>query len=230
MVCMAIDGAMQIEGGNWRIFDGMLNASQALTLLNTSVTSITKSNSGKYNIKTTTPSIDSDVLLSKSEPFDTVVLAGPMQYSDISIEKDLLTRIPDAIPYVTLHVTLFTSPHTLSGSFFNLTPGTAIPSTVLTTLPPDETPANSTEGVGPANFWSISTLRTVINPTTLKKEYLYKIFSPKPITSSFLSSLLNTSISSDFSLNNDLTWFYPHVWQSYPYEYPRVTFEDSTLR
>jgi prenylcysteine oxidase/farnesylcysteine lyase len=226
---MAIDGAMQIEGGNWRIFDGMLNSSKALTLLNTTVTSITRS-SGKYNIKTSTPSLDSpDVLLSNSEPFDTVVLAGPLQYSDISIQKGLLKRIPDSIPYVTLHVTLFTSPHTLSGSFFNLTPGTAVPSTVLTTLPPNVVPANSTHGVGPSKFWSISTLRKVINPTTLEKEYLYKIFSPSPITPSFLSSLLNTSITSDFSLSNDLTWFYPHVWQSYPYEYPRVTFEDPEL-
>ena len=26
-----------------------------------------------------------------------------------------------------------------------------------------------------------------------------------------------------------ISWYYPHVWQSYPYEYPRVTFEDPEL-
>jgi prenylcysteine oxidase/farnesylcysteine lyase len=31
------------------------------------------------------------------------------------------------------------------------------------------------------------------------------------------------------SPNDDITWFYPHVWNSYPYEYPRVTFEDIEL-
>ncbi|KUJ14755.1 Prenylcysteine oxidase [Mollisia scopiformis] len=228
MVCMAIDGAMQIEGGNWQIFAGMINSSQALTLLNTTVTSVAKK-SGKYNIKTTTPSLTSSEIHTNSESFDTVVLAGPLQYSNISIGKDLLKRVPDSIPYVTLHVTLFTSPHTISGSFFNLTPGTPVPSTILTTLPVDEVPPNASHGVGSAGFWSISTLRQVINPNTLEKENLYKIFSPAPVTPDFLSSLLNTSISSDFALSDDLTWFYPHVWQSYPYEYPRVTFEDPEL-
>ncbi|KAF8866212.1 Prenylcysteine oxidase [Acephala macrosclerotiorum] len=228
MVCMAIDGAMQIEGGNWRIFAGMLNSSQALTLLNTTVTSITK-NSGKYNIKTTTPSLDSSDIFSNTEPFDTVILAGPHQYSNISIEDNLLKRTPDEIPYVTLHVTLFTSPHSISGGFFNLTPGTAVPTTILTTLPADEIPPNASHGVGSAGFWSISTLRTVINPSTLQPEHLYKIFSPTPIKPPFLSKLLNTSISDNFELSEDLTWFYPHVWQSYPYEYPRVTFEDPEL-
>lgn len=26
-----------------------------------------------------------------------------------------------------------------------------------------------------------------------------------------------------------ISWIYPHVWHSYPYEYPRVTFEDPEL-
>ena len=29
--------------------------------------------------------------------------------------------------------------------------------------------------------------------------------------------------------NDAITWYYPHVWHSYPYEYPRVTFEDPEL-
>jgi prenylcysteine oxidase/farnesylcysteine lyase len=32
-----------------------------------------------------------------------------------------------------------------------------------------------------------------------------------------------------FTPDDDITWFYPHVWNSYPYEYPRVTFEDIEL-
>lgn len=31
------------------------------------------------------------------------------------------------------------------------------------------------------------------------------------------------------SSRDGLSWYYPHVWQSYPYEYPRVTFEDLEL-
>lgn len=36
-------------------------------------------------------------------------------------------------------------------------------------------------------------------------------------------SIFNTSTS------DAISWYHPHVWQSYPYEYPRVTFEDPEL-
>jgi prenylcysteine oxidase/farnesylcysteine lyase len=28
---------------------------------------------------------------------------------------------------------------------------------------------------------------------------------------------------------DSISWYYPYVWNSYPYEYPRVTFEDPEL-
>lgn len=31
------------------------------------------------------------------------------------------------------------------------------------------------------------------------------------------------------SSTEGITWYYPHVWKSYPYEYPRVTFEELEL-
>jgi prenylcysteine oxidase/farnesylcysteine lyase len=188
MVCMAIEGAMQIDGGNWQIFDGMLKASNATTLLNTTVSGITKSKS-RYSIKTTSQD-GSGAVYNNEEPFDTVVLAAPHQYSKIHFEKGLLKRTPDEIPYVTLHVTLFTSTRTLDAVYFNLIPGAEVPSSILTTLPPDEVPETPEDGVGSPGFFSISTLRQVINPKTIEKEYLYKIFSPKKITSEFLSGIL----------------------------------------
>ncbi|KAH7369965.1 Prenylcysteine lyase-domain-containing protein [Rhexocercosporidium sp. MPI-PUGE-AT-0058] len=233
MVCMSIEGAMQIQGGNWQIFDGMLKASNTTTLLNTTVSSISKTN-GKYNIKTTSKhSITEDVLTSE-EPFDTVILAAPFQYSDIEIEKGLLKRTPDEIPYVSLHVTLFTTNKTFSPSFFNLTPDAKVPTTILTTLPADEVPEAPPKGVGSPGFFSISTLRQVINPETLEKEYLYKIFSPEKLNSEFLSKLFATDVPEDLSSikadsGNAITWYYPKVWHSYPYEFPRVTFEDPEL-
>ncbi|KAL8692793.1 MAG: hypothetical protein Q9224_003887 [Gallowayella concinna] len=47
MVCMAIEGGMSIKGGNWQIFDNMIQDSGATLFLNTSVASITK-DAGKY--------------------------------------------------------------------------------------------------------------------------------------------------------------------------------------
>jgi prenylcysteine oxidase / farnesylcysteine lyase len=191
MVCMAIEGAMQIEGGNWQIFAGMLNASNATTLLNTTVTSISKSNS-KYSIKTTTPDDLTGKVTTNEEPFDTIILAAPLQFSSLTLPPGLLKRTPDEVPYVTLHVTLFTSPHALNETYFNLSPSTKVPTSILTTLPKDAPlPTNPEDSVGPPGFFSISTLRSVINPETLEKEYLYKIFSPKAVTSGFLSQILN---------------------------------------
>ncbi|KAL8989254.1 MAG: hypothetical protein Q9177_001816, partial [Variospora cf. flavescens] len=58
MVCMATDGAMSIEGGNWQIFASMIAASGAALHLNTSVTSVTKdTSSGKYTIETSTAAL-----------------------------------------------------------------------------------------------------------------------------------------------------------------------------
>jgi len=199
---MAIEGAMQIEGGNWQIFAAMLNASDAKVRLNTAVTKVKKSK-GKYRIMSVPKDTISGVNIGTEELFDSIVLAGPLQFSDIEIEKGFLKHTPDKIPYVTLHVTLFTSSSTLNPTYFNLAPDAETPTTVLTTLSPDEVPPNPEDGVGSSGFFSISTLRTLVNPRTLEKEYLYKIFSPHKITSDFLSSILGTPSASPVCLVSD---------------------------
>jgi len=188
---MAIEGAMQIEGGNWQIFDNMVKASNATTVLNTTVSEISKTK-GKYNVKTASQDSVSGDILTSEEPFDTVVLAAPLQFSNLKVENGLLKRKPDEIPYVRLHVTLFTTSKTMSAAFFNLTADAEVPNTILTTLPPDEIPEDPERGVGSPGFFSISTLRQVINPKTLEKENLYKIFSPEKVTPEFLSKLFGT--------------------------------------
>jgi prenylcysteine oxidase / farnesylcysteine lyase len=194
-VCMAIEGAMQIEGGNWQIFDGMLKASNSTVFLNTTVEGIRKSNKGTYSIKSSSQDTNSGAKQVREAMFDTVVLAAPLQFSDIEVEKNLFQYTPDEIPYVTLHVTLFTTSRTLSPSYFNLAADAEVPTTVLTTLPPNEVPAKPEDGVGSPGFFSISTLRTVINPKTQQKENLYKIFSPRKVTPKFLSDILGFSSS-----------------------------------
>lgn len=191
MVCMAIEGAMSIKGGNWQIFDGMLKSSNATIQLNAKVNAIAKEK-GKYIVKTLAKdaiAVDG-ILPYEDKSFDTVVLAAPLQYSEITVENGLLKYTPDEIPYVRLHVTLFTSPYPLNGAYFNLGPDDEVPTTILTTLGPDEVPGNPEKGAGSSGFFSISTLRTLLNPKTLQKEYLYKIFSPEELTFKFLSGIL----------------------------------------
>lgn len=213
MVCMATDGAMSVESGNWRIFAGMLEASGANVLLNTSVTSIS------HDVKSNTYALASTSTLtsSKLDTYDTIILSTPLQFANLTLPPSITP--PPPIPYVSLHVTLFTSPHLLSPSLFNLPATSTVPTTILTTT-------NDSHSPNPP-FFSISTLRSVTNPSTNppRLEYLYKIFSPGPISPSFLSQLLGLSSAS----NDDITWLYEKLWHSYPYLPPRVTFEDVQL-
>lgn len=166
----------------------MLKAAGASVLLNTTVTGLEKKN-GKYIVQVTSSQDSLEVGTNPDKAFDTVVLAAPLQFSGIEVQEGLLQNVPDKIPYVTLHVTLFTSPLKLSGAHFNLKEGAEVPTTILTTLSPEEDPGNRREIVGKSGFFSISTLKTIINPKTMGKEYVYKIFSPEKVTEEFLSGL-----------------------------------------
>ena len=244
MVCMATDGAMAIKGGNWHIFDAMVNASGANIRLNNKVQTVSKKENGAYSIKTTREALPEDSNQSHElnhEEFDTIILATPFQFSDISFSPPL-TNPPDEIPYVTLHVTLFTSPHRLSPSFFNFDSSTSaneVPDMVLTTLPEgvDLGAQKGKHGVGPAGFWSVSLLRK-IEMEDGPPQFLYKIFSPEKLTASWMSELLdlagpgiptndkdNRLASIERLSKHDVSWAYEKVWHSYPYELPRLTFE-----
>lgn len=249
IVCMATDGAVSIEGGNWRIFDGAVKAANADVKLATTVTEIVRGDDGTIRV-TSHPSdeLDSPQSIDESE-FDEVIIAGPLQYSGISISPPL-EHIPDEIPYVKLHVTLFASPHQISAKYFGLDgKKDQVPETILTTLPEDLDLGQNPHGVGPAEFWSISTLRTVDYSVVKDGEeqhevhYVYKIFSPERPTADFIANLLdidypestgsvitphaNTTIG-DLP-ETEISWFHEKLWHPYPLLYPRVTFEETLL-
>jgi prenylcysteine oxidase/farnesylcysteine lyase len=230
MVCMATSGAMAIQGGNWQIFANMLKSS-ATTHLNTTITAISKQPDATYELTTS----DGQVSV-----FDTVVLAAPFQFSKLVIDPPP-QNTPEQIPYVNLHVTLFASPHELDPAAFGLAPGEKVPQFVLTTLAPDENPGSDPKGVGKPGFFSVSIVGDGLNPLSTPKnrpEYIYKIFSPDLVDSEFLSKLLGRHVSfdsaaaegdADIDPNGPVSWIHRKLWQSYPYEYPRVTFEEIKL-
>lgn len=223
MVCMATSGAMQIDGGNWRIFAAMLKSSPSITThLNTQVSQISKQDDGTYQL-----SFNDSV-----STFDEVILAAPLQFTNLTITP-APKHTPDAIPYVKLHVTLFASPFKLDPTAFNLAPGTSVPQYVLTTLAPTETPLDGNPGS--PGFYSISMHYTSTNPhaTPPRQEYIYKIFSADPITPPFLSHILGHPIPDSQATGSDpngaVTWLHRKTWHAYPREYPRVTFEATRL-
>jgi len=259
LVCMAIEGALAVDGGNWQIFDEMVKASASQVFLNTTVTEVSRNAKGTFDLRTTNEHVNQHFA---SVAYDIVILAAPYQFANISFTPPL-AQPPAKIPYVSLYVTLFTSPHRLSPSFFGLDSHADVPSAVLTTLPEnlnDELGSRrGVDAVGPPRFWSVSTLRllypdvdgTCVGPMAnhssapesaepeAEAQYLYKIFSPAPLTGTFLSSLLDFPYEPDSTTSNsdpvsslpkdDITWVHEKYWHSYPYEIPTETFENFTL-
>lgn len=226
MVCMAAEGAMAVEGGNWQIFDSMVRASRANVLLQRAVTSVKRNEAG-YQIMYSNAS--DQTFRGEYDHFDSVILAAPYQFADIIFHNQPEQGLPDQTPYVQLHVTLFTSPYIISPAFVGYAPNKSAPKVILTTLPSGEEPKEGNDSCGSPGFFSISLLRPVINPHTGRGEYLYKIFSPLAPDSSFLSRLLGLKYEGGDVLEKDITWIYRKIWYSYPYEYPRVTFEPLQL-
>ncbi|KAH8673269.1 prenylcysteine oxidase [Xylariales sp. PMI_506] len=242
MVSMAAEGAMAIAGGNWQIFSNMVASSEAHVYLNTTVTSLAvkgHASASKYVLQAL--SSGSDHAETLPIEFDDVVIATPYQFSNITHEAGVIKQPVDAIPYVTLHVTLFASPFRFNPGFFKLEPGREVPISVLTTLAEGEEAQPGSDGSGKAGFFSATLVKVVVNPTTQNKDYVYKIFSPNAVTPEFLSSLLgvkvpntftspvNSEVEKDYDVVDPITWFHPTVFHPYPQMLPRVTFQDPIL-
>ena len=249
MVCMSTDGAMAVEGGNWRIFDEMVRRSGARVVFNTTIEEIRMEAVGSSSncldsalesnaeMKHDTGVMhDADLkrntevdgnegseqrisLLTdthKFEDFDTVILSAPFKNIKISPQP---SQLPDVPEYVSLYVTLFTSPHRPDPRYFGLKAGEEanLPDSILTTVPIelDGLLGRGEEGVGPTGFWSLSTLRT-LDPRydgyipeyldgghipgenlEMEKQYLYKIFSPKKLDAEDLMEIFGWEVEFD---------------------------------
>lgn len=233
MVCMATDGAMSVRGGNWRIFAGMLAASATDVRLGTAVRAVSKAGGEGRERGWAVRWQEEAGSGGDEEVFDHVVLAGPYQFSGIEFPDGALEHVPDAVPYVRLHVTLFTSRHQLAPRAFGLNEGEEVPSAVLTTL--------SDDGTGP-NFLSISRLRDVAVRAPsgdIRAEHVYKVFTLQAVEHEFLARILGIADREDdlevartgkFEFDkDDISWIHRKEWDSYPVEAPRVTFEESKL-
>ncbi|KAI7253408.1 hypothetical protein KC352_g12101 [Hortaea werneckii] len=279
MVCLAADGAVAVKGGNWRVFDRMVEDAGTARMLGSEVVGLQEGRMGErmgeggYTVRfrdSVTPVESGDAASSSSasfevddeesdsssrqlqhQDFDTVILAAPYQSLNLTLTpSSQLTHTPSPIPYVSLHVTLFTTSHLLSPTFFNLSPDTPAPKTILTTLPPDEAPGQGSASAGSVGFFSISLIRSLRNLRTGEREYLYKIFSPERVRPGFLARILGVrqnpsggegeeegegaGFDRDEKENDDddsdrnpeqITWLYQKRWDSYPYETPRDAFE-----
>ncbi|KAF1956856.1 Prenylcysteine oxidase [Byssothecium circinans] len=225
MVCMAANGAMQIEGGNWQIFERMLSSSSSITThLNNTITHVSKQQDGTYNLTHSDGSI---------KTYDEVILASPLQFSKLVIDP-APRHVPDEIPYVNLHVTHFATPHKLSPAAFSMKEGEEVPEAVLTTIPSGEKYRNGTDHGSPG-FFSISIVKSGVNPISEvpRQEYVFKIFSDRKIDNKFLSKYLGVEVTKEEAeqgtQDGNVSWIHHKLFHSYPHEYPRLTFDEIKL-
>lgn len=238
MVSFATDGAMAVRGGNWQIFEKMIQASGAKLHRNTTVESINFQPDGKNSIARALKkyALSASGNEAVRTTFDDIIIATPWQFSNISVGRGIITHKIDEIPYKELHVTLFTSPYRLRTDLFGLPLGGTPPTNVYTTLKPG-TEADPEDPVGATGFFSLSTLRTVVNPATQKTEYLYKAFAPTETPPTLLDGLFDSDWEdkddtvegqtvADVAEPKKVTWYHMQKFNPYPVEYPRVTFQD----
>ncbi|KAK4685297.1 prenylcysteine oxidase / farnesylcysteine lyase, partial [Tremellales sp. Uapishka_1] len=199
-VSMAAAGASAIEGGNWRVFQAMLEDSKATVRLNTEVKEIVPvkkhgAADPSFLVRTSASSIADE------KPYDQVFFAAPWHLSSVS--KSLETHFVEPIPqqhYVRLHVTLLTTtqPRPLA-SFFSLPESAIIPTTILTT----NVHARNAPGKLPPKFQSL-TYHGETFPGS--GEWVVKIFSISRMNDHILTAIFG----------EEPTWLLRKIWDSYP--------------
>ncbi|WVW81705.1 hypothetical protein I302_103700 [Kwoniella bestiolae CBS 10118] len=196
-VSMATGGASQVEGGNWRIFRGMLDDSKATVHLGTEVSEIIpldSKGSPQFIVRSNKTQLNDD------EPFDAVFFAAPWHSSPISkeLEANFVAPIPRQ-PYVRLHVTYFTTtqPHPLA-SFFGLPEDSYIPNAILTSAM-----TSRIQSIPPPRFQSITWHGEVLPGSG---EYAVKVFSLTRLSDRFIHNLIG----------EETGWLVRKEWNSYP--------------
>ncbi|KAL0066558.1 hypothetical protein AAF712_006361 [Marasmius tenuissimus] len=171
-VSLAPDGAAQVKGGNFQIFEKFLNYSHAKVYLDTTVTSIVPKSSSWV--------VNSD---KGSKQYKGVIFAAPLHQTGIELPSSIVSQVPEQ-PYVHLHVTLLstTSP-TVNPEYLSLPPGTKVPATLLTTY------QGAREGGKVPEFNSLS-----YHGKLSDNEWSVKIFSEERISDQWLNKTFNDQV------------------------------------
>ncbi|KAF9977788.1 hypothetical protein BGZ73_004855 [Actinomortierella ambigua] len=163
LVSMAAEGAYQVVGGNFQIFEGMIANSHANVKLGTKIARIIRVREGeetKFEVTTTT---------GNRQTFDAIVLAAPLHSLDIDLSSLNLPPQPH-VDYRTIHATFVKG--RVNPGYFNWTSGAKLPTHILTVN------SNTTE------FTSLSVQTTLENGETVTK-----LFSHVPIEDELLNRL-----------------------------------------
>jgi prenylcysteine oxidase/farnesylcysteine lyase len=176
LVSMAANGAVSAVGGNFQIFANFLDHSNAKVHLRTTVTTIQKDEDGwRLDVEDTQEPNN----FGTTKPFDAVIIAAPHKSTKISFPSSS-ARVPP-VPYVHLHVTLFTTTsRSPNAAYFNLPEGSAIPSMILTSAQARR------QGAPEPDFNSMNYLQKT---SADREEWVVKVFSKKRIEDTWLEKV-----------------------------------------
>lgn len=216
-VSMATDGAVGVEGGNYKIFENFLKSSGASVHLNTKVTGLRKTSTDSASPKWLV-SVASDSSSAPEIPaYDHVILAAPFASSQITIlgspASTTLNQPP--VEYVHLHVTLVTTTApSFSPAYFGLKEGASVPAMILTTW---DAVRHYGDAVAKPEFNSINYLNKVKDLETHGgDEWAVKIFSSERVSDEWLGKL--------FGGQDKVGWVYRKEWDAYPRGRPTTEF------
>ncbi|KII86384.1 hypothetical protein PLICRDRAFT_164925 [Plicaturopsis crispa FD-325 SS-3] len=200
-------GASSVKGGNFQVFEEFLERSGSTVSLNTTVTSITRSDSTTWTVR-------SDTLGAVN--YKAVIIAAPYHSTGISLSPALAAQIPPQ-PYVHLHVTLLTTSAPYPNpAYFGLKANAATPTAILTTY------EGVREGGKEPEFNSLTYHGPVHKVTEDgEREWVVKIFSKQRLEDAWLEEIFQGKVG----------WVYRKEWDAYPKlppttEYPPVKLDD----
>ncbi|KAK1218693.1 hypothetical protein PQX77_018592 [Marasmius sp. AFHP31] len=172
-VSLSADGASQVTGGNYQIFENFLKYSGATVYLNTKVTAITSEDENSWTVRSA----------EGSKLYKGVILAAPLHQTGIDLPPSIVSQVPEQ-PYVHLHVTLFstTSP-SINPEYVSLPPNSHALTTLLTTY------QGARDGGKAPEFNSLDYQRKIGD-----SEWVVKIFSEEEISDEWLNETFSGQV------------------------------------
>ena len=193
---------------NHQLIHRLLRLSGVKLRLNSRIQSITPGRSKRYRLLADTS--QNKVSDLDYNEFDVVIVAVPLQASDITFDNVASVTTRPLRPYVERHVTHFASTDRLSRRYFQV--NASLPDSVLTTK-------------GFRNFFAIEWLgRTcyffgfnasdALDYDQCEEDNLYRILSADTIPDSAILSVLGKNTSSESHLNDlGIHWVHREVWK-----------------
>lgn len=221
MMAMSVENTTSVKGGNWRLFNEMVNASKAHLNLNSQVTQITRHDNGTFSMKWKSTGTTGAAIEYHVADFDAVVVAVPAPSTSIDIQPPL-DILPSEARYVQRHVTHFITPGLLNPALFGLSKDAFPPNDLRTTL-------NASDARDPGLF-QITVPQYVLRPSYWEKrgEMVYKVITPLPLNNTTIAHLLGLPHEDRPPLDDfDVHWMHQQAWpRPYPQFPPNAPLDD----